>query len=76
MTVSTHTLSRMPSFIIQVQYSTDKKFNQNVTNKKTGKNKTKVTFKPKKKTTYYVRVRYYGNDGVSKWRKTKLAKIK
>ena len=52
---------------IQVQYSTDKAFKQNVKTKTVGKKKTKATLKLQKKTTYYVRVRYKGSNGFSKW---------
>ncbi len=61
---------------IQVQYSTDPKFKQNVKTKSVGKKKTKVTLKLRKKTTYYVRVRYKGANGFSKWSKEKKAKVK
>ena len=43
---------------------------------KVGKKKTAVTLKLKKKTTYYIRVRYVGKDGVSKWSKMKKVKTK
>ncbi len=52
---------------IQVQYSTDKTFKKNVKTKTVGKKKTKATLKLQKKTTYYVRVRYKGSNGFSKW---------
>ena len=61
---------------IQVQYSTDKAFKKNVKTKSVGKKKTKVTLKLKKKTIYYVRVRYTGTGGVSKWSKIKRVKTK
>ena len=61
---------------IQVQYSTDPKFKQNVKTKTVGRKKTKVTLKLGKKTTYYFRVRYKGANGFSKWSKTKKAKTK
>ena len=38
--------------------------------------KTKLTLKLKKKTTYYVRVRYVGADGYSNWSKVKKVKTK
>ena len=52
---------------IQVQYSTDPTFTQNVNNKVVGKKKTKVTISLQSKTTYYIRVRYVGSGGVSAW---------
>ena len=61
---------------IQVQYSTDPKFEQNPVTKKIGKTKTKVTLNLKSKTAYYVRVRYMGNDGVSNWSRVKKVKAK
>ena len=61
---------------IQVQYSTDKAFKQNVKTKTVGKKKTKVTLKLQKKTTYYIRVRYKGANGFSKWSKVKRVKTK
>ena len=61
---------------IQVQYSTDKTFKKNVKTKTVGKKKTKVTLKLQKKTTYYIRVRYKGSDGFSKWSKVKRVKTK
>ena len=61
---------------IQVQYSTDKTFKQNVKIKTVGKKKTKVTLKLRKKTTYYIRVRYKGAKGFSKWSKVKKVKTK
>ena len=60
---------------IQVQYSTDKSF-ENAKTKSVKKTKTKVTLKLKKKTTYYVRVRYKGTDGFSKWSKVKKVRTK
>ena len=61
---------------VQVQYSTDKSFATGVVNKKVGKNKTKSVLKLKNKTTYYVRARYVGADGVSNWSKVKKVKTK
>ena len=52
---------------VQVQYSTDPNFAANVVTKSVSKKKTKVTLKLQKKTTYYIRVRYVGTDGVSDW---------
>ena len=61
---------------IQIQYSTDKAFRKNAVKKKVGKNKTKATYTLKKNTTYYIRMRYVGKDGVSKWTKAKKVKTK
>ena len=61
---------------IQVQYSTDKTFKKNVKTKTVGKKKTKIKLKLQKKTTYYVRVRYKGSKGFSKWSKVKRIKTK
>ena len=61
---------------IQVQYSTDKTFKKNVKTKTVGKKKTKIKLKLQKKTTYYVRVRYKGSNGFSKWSKEKRFKTK
>ena len=59
-----------------MQYATDANFTQNVGTKTVGKNKTKTTIKLGRKTTYYVRVRYVGADGVSAWSKVKRTKTK
>lgn len=61
---------------IQIQYSTDPAFKQDVVNKSVGKNKTKVVLKLQKKKTYYIRVRYVGNGGVSRWSGVKVARTK
>lgn len=61
---------------VQVQYSTDQTFTQNTVTKTVGKNKTKAVLKLQKKTTYYVRVRYKGADGVSRWSGKKRIKTK
>ncbi len=61
---------------IQVQYSTDLNFEQDVVTKKTGKNKTRIILKLKTKSTYYIRIRYVGSDGVSNWSKIKKVKMK
>lgn len=61
---------------VQVQYSTDPTFTQNTVTKTVGKNKTKVVLKLQKKTQYYIRVRYVGSDGVSRWSKAKRVKTK
>ena len=61
---------------IQVQYSTDPQFKQNLGTKTIGKKKTKVKLKLERKTQYYVRVRYVGVDGVSAWSMVKMVKTK
>ena len=61
---------------IQIQYSTDKAFRKNAVKKKVRKNKTKATYTLQKNTTYYIRIRYVGKDGVSKWTKAKKVKTK
>lgn len=61
---------------VEIQYSTDPGFKQNVSSKRVGKKKTKVTLKLQRKTTYYVRVRYVGADGVSVWSPVKTVKTK
>ena len=61
---------------IQVQYAVDKSFREAVT-KTVSKKKTKTTVTlPKKKKTYYVRVRYTGSGGVSKWSKVRKVSVK
>ena len=40
------------------------------------KKKTRATLNRKDKTTYYVRVRYVGTDGVSAWSKVKRVRTK
>jgi len=60
---------------IQVQIATDQAFTNIVNNRQIGRNKTKYVVKLKKKTTYYVRVRYVGKDGgFSKWSAKKKVK--
>ena len=61
---------------IQVQASTDPAFTNIAATKNVGKKKTKATMKLARKTTYYVRVRYVGADGVSAWSKVKRVKTK
>ena len=63
---------------VEVQYSTDKKFKKNVKTKRLAKSKTKIALTLKKNTTYYIRLRYVGNDKkiVSKWTKAKKVKTK
>lgn len=52
---------------VQIQYSTDPDFRQDVHSKTIRKNKTKVDLKLQKNTVYYIRVRYAGSTGVSNW---------
>ena len=61
---------------IQIQYSTDPAFEQNVINKTVGKNKTKRVLKLQSKTTYYIRLRYVGATGVSNWSAVKRIRTK
>ena len=61
---------------IQIQVATNPTFTYDVTNKNVGKNKTKISMKLRNKTTYYVRVRYVGSDGVSNWSKVKRVRTK
>ena len=61
---------------VQVQYSTDPEFKENVVTKSYKKNKTKVTMKLAGKTTYYIRTRYVGTDGVSAWSSVKRVTMK
>lgn len=60
---------------IDVQVSTDPAFTNKIVNKTIGKKKAKFTFTGKKKTTYWVRVRYHASSGVSAW-KNKAVKVK
>ena len=59
-----------------MQAATDPAFKNNVATKNVGKKKTKTILKLQRKTVYYVRVRYVGTDGVSKWSKVKKVKTK
>lgn len=62
---------------IEVQVSLDKKFTNIVYDKKVGKKKTKLVVKKLQRLTrYYVRARYVGKAGVSKWSKVKKIKTK
>ena len=61
---------------IEIQVSTDKKFITIYKTVKLGKTKKTWKFKGKKKKTYYVRVRYVGKEGVSRWSKTAKVRIK
>ena len=59
-----------------MQVATDPAFKNIVATKNVGKKKTKTILKLQRKTVYYVRVRYVGTDGVSKWSKVKKVKTK
>ena len=62
---------------IEIQCSTDPSFPMETTTTKTvGKKKAKVVLKLQRKKNYYIRVRYRGSDGVSRWSKTKRVKTK
>lgn len=62
---------------VQFQCATDKAFKNIVKTAMVGKKKKKATIKGlAKKTTYYVRVRYYDGTGYSNWSKTKKVKTK
>ncbi len=63
---------------IEVQYSTDPSFPEgNTSTKMVGKKKNSVKLKLARKSTYYVRMRYIGNDGgVSNWSGVKVVKTK
>ena len=62
---------------VQVQCATDKGFKNIVKTSLVGRGKTKYTIKGlSKKTTYYVRVRYYDGVGYSDWSKGKKVKTK
>ena len=62
---------------VQVQCATDSAFRSIVKTAIVGRGKTKATIKGlKKKTTYYVRVRYFDGKGYSAWSKVKKVKTK
>ena len=63
---------------VEIQYSTDKSFKNGTKRKTVKRTKTSVTIKGlKKKTVYYVRVRYLGSNGeCSKWSKVKTIRVK
>ena len=63
---------------IEIQYSTDKSFKNGVERKIVKRTKTSAVIKGlKKKTVYYVRVRYLGGNGeCSKWSKVKKIRVK
>ncbi len=63
---------------IEIQYTTDKNFKNNVKKKVISKNDGKITGKNLKKgTTYYVRARYTTNDNVTtRWSNIKKFKMK
>ena len=62
---------------VQIQCAADSGFKNLVKDVKIGKSKTKYVIKGlTKKTTYYVRVRYYDGTGYSAWSKVKKVKTK
>ena len=62
---------------VQIQCATDKAFTNIIKTSMVGKKKTKATIKGlSKKTTYYVRVRYFDGTGYSAWSKVKKVKTK
>ena len=62
---------------VQVQCAADSGFRNIVKTASVGKGKTKTTIKGlAKKTTYYVRVRYFDGVGYSAWSKVKKVKTK
>ena len=62
---------------VQVQCAADKGFKNIVKSAMVGKKKKKAVIKGlKKKTTYYVRVRYFDGTGYSAWSKVKKVKTK
>ena len=62
---------------VQVQCAKDKAFKNVVKTVSVNKSKTKATIKGlKKKSTYYVRVRYFDGKGYSKWSSVKKIKTK
>ena len=62
---------------VQVQCATDSGFKNIIKDVKIGRGKTKYAIKGlSKKTTYYVRVRYFDGVGYSKWSKAKKVKTK
>ena len=62
---------------VQVQCAADKDFTKIIKTVKVSKNRTHVVIKGlKKKTKYYVRVRYYDGKGYSAWSKVKMVKTR
>ena len=61
---------------VQIQYSTDPGFQQDVHSKTIRKNKTKADLKLQKNTIYFVRVRYVGSTGVSNWSATRRVRAR
>ena len=61
---------------IEIQAARDPEFQNIVATKNVGKKKSKTVLKLGRKTTYFVRVRYVGADGVSKWSKVKKVKTR
>ncbi|MCR5161253.1 MAG: InlB B-repeat-containing protein, partial [Lachnospiraceae bacterium] len=73
---SVYDMNRYGITNFEIQVSTDKDFAAIYKSKKLGKTKKTWKFKGKKKTTYYVRVRYLGEDGASLWSKKAKVRIK
>ena len=61
---------------VQVQFSTSPEFSVNVGSVKVGRNDTKAVLYLEKGKTYYIRVRYTGNDYTSGWSSVKKVKTK
>ena len=61
---------------IEVQYATDPEFSQNEQTISVGKNKTKAILNLDRRTTFFIRVRYVGSDGFSKWSRVKKIRTK
>lgn len=61
---------------IEIQVAKDKKFTLIYKDKILKKTASKYSFKGKKKTTYYIRMRYVCKSGVGKWTKVKKIKTK
>ena len=62
---------------VEVQCALDKGFTNIVKTAVVGKSRTSASVKGlRKKTTYYLRVRYYDGNGYSKWSKVKKIKTK
>ena len=60
----------------EVQYSTDPAFITDVRTKSIKKKRSSFEFKGKKKTRYYIRIRYIGAAGASPWSNARTVKIK
>lgn len=61
---------------VQVQFSTSPEFSVKVGSVKVGRNDTKAVLYLEKGKTYYIRVRYTGNDYTSGWSSVKKVKTK